>query len=457
MPDRKSILIIEDDLALTQIYKDYLRAEPYDVDIALTGTEGIELARELDPDAIVLDMRLPDMSGFEVLKEARRDNWRAGIVVVTAHGTVDVAVSAMQAGAADFLTKPFDDERLIVTVRNCLERQELTDLVRTYRDRFDRDGFAGFIGGSLPMQEVYRIIESAAPSNASVFITGESGTGKELCAEALHGHGTRSDRPFIAINCGAIPHELMESEIFGHVKGAFTGALAEREGAARRANGGTLFLDEVCEMDPDLQVKLLRFVQTGQFQKVGGNVTESVDVRFIAATNRDPLFEVEAGRFREDLFYRLHVIPISMPPLRDRGADIARLAETFLLQAAEAEGKKFRAIDEDAQKLITEYPWPGNVRQMENVIRNAVVLGRGPTLTGAMIEPALKLETRSEPVATPKSTGTSRPAIRPLHEIEMEAIDDAIRVCDGNVTRAAAHLEISPATVYRRLKARQSG
>ena len=456
MTVRKSILIIEDDLALTQIYKDYLRDEPYDVEIALTGSEGIELARELDPDAIILDMRLPDISGLEVLEQANQENWRAGIVVVTAHGTVDVAVSAMQAGAADFLTKPFDDERLIVTVRNCLERQELNDLVKTYRDRFERDGFAGFIGSSLPMQEIYRIIESAASSKASVFISGESGTGKELCAAALHTEGARHNGPFVAINCGAIPRELMESEIFGHVKGAFTGAHAEREGAARRADGGTLFLDEICEMDQELQVKLLRFVQTGQFQKVGDSATESVDVRFVAATNRDPMAEVAAGRFREDLFYRLHVIPIEMPPLRDRGADIVRLAETFLLRAAAAEGKRFTAINDGARELIAEYPWPGNVRQMENVIRNAVVLGSGPTLTRDMIEPALKLESQTPATETPAPANASRPAIRPLHEIEMEAIEAAIKACDGNVTRAAVMLEISPATVYRRLKDRRS-
>lgn len=457
MATRKSILIIEDDLALTQIYKDYLRDESYDIEIALTGSEGIELAEELEPDAIVLDMRLPDMSGIDILDHARARRWSATVVVVTAHGTVDVAVAAMQAGASDFLTKPFDDERLVITLRNALERRELKNLIDGYRKQLERDGLGGLIGAAPEMQAIYRIIESAASSRASIFISGESGTGKELCAEALHAQGTRADKPFVAINCGAIPHELMESEIFGHVKGAFTGAFAEREGAAKRADGGTLFFDEVCEMDLDLQVKLLRFVQTGQFQKVGGDATESVDVRIVSATNRNPQAEVAAGRFREDLFYRLHVVPIEMPPLRSRDRDVERLAEIFLERAADSEGKTFYAIAEDARRLIVAYDWPGNVRQLENVILNAVVLGDGPELTAAMIEPAMRLDQRTRPAAAAKSQReTGRPAIRPLREIEMEAIVSAIDACDGNVVRAAAALEVSPATLYRRLKRKSS-
>lgn len=457
MTDRKSILIIEDDFALTQIYRDYLRDEPYDVEVALTGTEGLEIANQLQPDAIVLDMRLPDMSGIDVLEVARAEEWQSEIVVVTAHGTVDVAVAAMQAGAADFLTKPFDEERLVFTLRNCLERHTLAGLVQDYRARFERDSFVDFIGSDEQMQSVYRVIESAAPSNASVFITGESGTGKELCAQALHRVGNRDHGPFVPINCAAIPRELMESEIFGHVKGAFTGALSDRNGAAQRADGGILFLDEVCEMALDLQVKLLRFLQTSQFQKVGSEKPETVDVRIVSATNRDPLAEVQAGQFREDLYYRLHVVPIHMPPLRERGDDVIRLAEAFLARAAAEERKTFSDIDKNARHLIADHDWPGNVRQLENVIRNAVVLGNGPTLTAAMIEPALRLDQRSrrDPVQIGQATTSTQPAIRPLHEVEMEAIDHAITACGGNVVRAAAFLEVSPATLYRRLKQRK--
>lgn len=456
MSNRKSILIIEDDYALTQIYRDYLRAEPYDIEVALTGSEGIDLARSLNPDVIVLDMRLPDMSGLDVLDTAKAGQWSAAIVVVTAHGTIDVAVSAMQKGAADFLTKPFDEERFIVTIENCLRRHDLEVLVNHYRERYERSAFADFVGAADEMQAVYRIIESAAPSKASVFITGESGTGKELCASALHQSGPRANASFVPINCAAIPRELMESEIFGHVKGAFTGAATDRDGAAKRADGGTLFLDEVCEMDLDLQVKLLRFLQTGQFQKVGGEKLETVDVRIVSATNRDPLAEVEAGRFREDLYYRLHVVPIHMPPLRDRGDDVVQLAELFLARAAEEETKSFREIDPDAKDLILSYGWPGNVRQLENVIRNAVVLGDGPLLTAAMIEPAIRLDRRAPNPQLPplRSESATQPAIRPLHEVEMEAIMAAIASCDGNVVRAAAFLEVSPATLYRRLKQR---
>jgi len=457
-PDgRASVLIIEDDLALSQLYVDYLRGEPYDVRSALTGGEGIDLAEEDPPDLVVLDVRLPDMSGLDVLKHAKQQGWPATFVVVTAHGTVDVAVAAMQAGAADFLTKPFDDERLIVTLRNALDRHRLTQIVDTYRETLDRQSYAGLIGGSLAMQSVYRTIESAARSAASVFITGESGTGKELCAQALHDQGPRADAPFIAINCGAIPRELMESEIFGHVKGAFTGAVADREGAAAQADGGTLFLDEICEMDLDLQVKLLRFIQTGQFRKVGGNRTETVDVRFVSATNRDPLAEVAAGRMREDLFYRLHVVPIHMPPLRDRDQDIEMLAARFLNDAAREEGKTFTGIDDDARASILAHDWPGNVRQMENVIRTAVVLGDGPTLTAAMLGPALNLDRHGAARPAPASTSatSTRPQIRPMWQVEMEAIDVALEASNGNVVRAAAALEISPATLYRRLKDRK--
>ena len=329
------------------------------------------------------------------------------------------------------------------------------------KDQFERDQFHGFIGASLPMQAVYRIIESAAPSSATVFITGESGTGKEVCAQAIHEEGNRHDKPFIALNCAAIPRDLMESEIFGHIKGAFTGASAERQGAASLANGGTLFLDEIGEMDMDLQSKLLRFVQTGTFQKVGSSKTEKVDVRFICATNRDPLDMVNEGRFREDLYYRLHVIPIQLPPLSERGEDVLKIAEHFLQKFSNEEGKSFTGFSPEVIEILQQYQWPGNIRELLNVLRNTVVLNSGNIVDAAMLPPPLnkplnevqaKVEPRQPAAVEVSSPDTSQAEIRPLWQVEKETILHAIEKADGNVPRAAAMLEVSPSTVYRKLQ-----
>ena len=304
------------------------------------------------------------------------------------------------------------------------------------------------------MQAVYRTIDAASASKATIFITGESGTGKEVCAEAIHQKSPRRDAPFVAINCAAIPKELMESEIFGHVKGAFTGAIGDREGAAARADGGTLFLDEVCEMPLDLQVKLLRFVQLGSFMKVGGTEMRQVDVRFICATNRDPLHEVEAGHFREDLYYRLHVIPLHMPPLRDRERDVLDLANHFLASFAAEEGKAFQGFAPDVEALLMTYDWPGNVRQLQNVLRNIVVLNEGAVVERDML-PDLLL--RSAPTVTVHRQPAGQPhtdtpgGIRPLAVVEREAIEAAVQAAGGNIPRAAALLEVSPSTIYRKL------
>lgn len=463
------LLLVEDDPPLARVYQEYLKSEPYDVVHAETGKEALKALGEGTFDALVLDVQLPDMSGLEILKKLSQENTRTAVVVITAHGSINMAVDAMREGAADFLMKPFNAERLIFTLRNALERQELKGIVQILKKDFTRDTYCGFIGKSLPMQAVYRIIDSAAPSKATVFITGESGTGKEVCAEALHSQSPRADKPFIALNCGAIPQELMESEIFGHVKGAFTGAHANRDGAATLANGGTLFLDEVCEMDLSLQVKLLRFIQTGGFQRVGNSNVEKVDVRFVCATNKDPWEQVEKGTFREDLYFRLHVIPIHLPPLRDRGEDILTIAGRFLTEFAAEEGKAFQAFDDEAAATLSRFSWTGNVRQLQNVIRNVVVLHDGDTVTVDMLPPPLgatpgqaRAAGTVRPSSAPLMPSNARPAdkgeapgkivIRPLWQVEQELINAAISQCDGNVSRAAALLELSPSTVYRRLR-----
>jgi DNA-binding NtrC family response regulator len=290
-----------------------------------------------------------------------------------------------------------------------------------------------------------------------VLVTGESGTGKELCAQAIHQLSPRRGGPFVAVNCGAIPRELMESEMFGHVKGAFTGAIGSRDGAITRAKGGTLFLDEICEMDLSLQVKLLRVLQSGEFQKVGGSETEHADLRYVCATNRDPWTEVQAGRFREDLYYRLHVVPCAMPPLRERDEDVLLIARHFLAAYATEEGKAFTDFDEDAVRALRRYPWPGNIRELQNVLRNAVLFNQGGLVTEAMLnrlDPAAAARPASiatlSAVPRPGSTAAASGAIKPLWLVEKEAIEEAIALCNGNIPRAAALLEVNPSTIYRR-------
>ena len=449
------VFLVEDSQTLAMLYQDYLHAEPYRIMHFALGRPVLELLEQQLPDVVLLDLELPDISGMEILKFIRERHLPCTVVVVTAHGSVDVAVDAMRQGAFDFLTKPFDSKRLITTVNNAVKHQQLCYLVDSYREQYDRAAFGGFLGSSLPMQAVYRVLESAAPSKATVFITGESGTGKEVCAETLHRLSPRKDKPLVVLNCAAIPHDLIESEIFGHVKGAFTGAQADREGAAARADGGTLFLDEICEMQLDLQSKLLRFIQTGCFQRVGSSRQDRVDVRFVCATNRDPLVEVQAGRFREDLYYRLHVIPVILPPLRERGSDVLQIARHFLQQFAKEEQKQFLSFSPEVETLLADYPWPGNVRQLQNIIRNIVVLHEGDKVLPAMLPPPLNqmIPNRAAEVVTVlpvvQSVETGSP-IRPMWLVEKETIEQAIAQCDGNIPQAAGLLELSPSTIYRK-------
>ena len=474
MNDKKNrcILLVEDELSLARIYEEYLRDEPYEIIHVDTGKGALNLINSRGLDAVILDLRLPDMNGIDVLQHIQTHHPDLSVVVITAHGSINVAVQAMQLGAADFLLKPFDPERLIYTLRNTLERQKLSHIVKAFQNEFDRGEYEGFVGSSLVMQAVYKTIDAAGPSSASVFITGESGTGKEVCAEAIHVKSKRRDKPFIALNCAAIPHDLIESEIFGHVKGGFTGAVADRDGAATLANGGTLFLDEVCEMDQSLQAKLLRFIQTRTFHKVGSSSPETVDVRFVSATNKDPWSEVEGGNFREDLYFRLHVIPIALPPLRERNGDILEIAQMFLLQYSHEEGKQFRQFDTEAEMAIMQHPWPGNVRELQNTLRNAVVLNSGDTVTLDMM-PQLHAasggvralpygaDSSRKPPAPGSNGGSGEPAgnvsIQSLWQVEKNHIQRAMDLSGGNVSRAAAMLEIGTSTLYRRLKEFEEG
>ncbi len=508
------LLLVEDRLSIARCYREFLSTEGCDIHHVDNGREAISALSEASYSIVLLDLQLPDIDGYIVLEHIKEEKLSCEVVVITAHGSYEVSKRVINMGATDYLEKPFSADRLRITVRNALSRQKLSKDI----DRF-KNGFGNFIGSCVAMQAVYRIIESAASSKASVFITGESGTGKEVCAEALHQHSDRKDKHCVTLNCAAIPRDLMESEIFGHVKGAFTGAVANHDGAASQANGGTLFLDEIGEMDLGLQSKFLRLIQTGQFQKVGSNKVETVDIRFVAATNRDPLQQIADGSFRGDLYYRLNVIPIHMPPLRERGEDILDISKLYLSKYADQEGKQFNRFSSDARELLLSYSWPGNVRQLLNVLHNAVILNDAEIITADMLPIQLgdtddKPSTISEPYTEPSTlshtaninpldnieqasnkeiSAHSSPAgqnehtaiqaqrkeaivnasivskntdyqslplpnhipqsiedIRPLWQIEMEAIERAIELCSGNVTHAAKLLGVSPSTIYRK-------
>lgn len=455
-----TILLIEDEPSLALTYEEYLRRASYGVTVAQNGADAMACLRQFRPDAIVLDLHLPDIDGIELLRQARALYPHVPVVVVTADASPQVALAAMREGATDFILKPFNAPRLTLTLRHTLERQALEQELTEWRQALGHSRYYDFIGQSPPMQAVYRIIESVAASKACVFITGESGTGKELAAQALHQSSPRRAHSIISINCGAIPHDLLESTLFGHVKGAFTGAVNDATGAAKAADGGTLFLDEVCELPLELQVKLLRFLQTSEVTPVGGSKAEKVDVRIVAATNRNPQAEVKAGRLREDLYYRLHVVPLDMPPLRERDDDVLLLAEHFLQKFSDEEGKDFTNIAPEAASLLRRADWPGNVRQLENVVRSIVVMHQGPSLTLAMLPE--ELQTSARTIADYQPSATAAPqlvalAVKPLWQMEKEAILQALSLTQNDVARAATLLEVSPSTLYRKLHSWRRG
>jgi len=470
-------LLVEDSASIGAIYSSNLRNEGGKVTHVQSGLDALTELTRWQPDLLVLDIQLPDMSGMDILATVQQRHPEISIIMITAYGSIDIAVDAMRAGAFDFLVKPFDAKRLSITVRNALKQRQLINLVANYESSLPKHNYQGFIGESLAMQAVYKTIDCVASSKASVFIVGESGTGKEVCAQAVHDSGIRKSKPFVALNCAAIPKELIESEIFGHTKGAFTGATSNRDGAATRAHGGTLFLDEICEMELDLQSKLLRFIQTGVFQRVGGSQEECVDVRFISATNKQPWNEVAAGSFREDLFYRLHVIPIELPPLRMRNNDCLLIAQQLLIDYSEEEGKAFTGFDSKAIEIMNNYSWPGNVRMLQNVIRQIVVLNNAELVTSAMLpielqqagpqllayDDYLNLSPSRDnlPTLVSHGSGNVKPEqaliisniegnIMPLWQSEKQLIENAIAHCNGNVPKAAVLLDISASTIYRK-------
>lgn len=454
MTAKPRLLLVEDTPSILHLYHEFLVKLDIELIDATTGAQALASLHETIPDVVLLDLELPDTNGIAILRAIQAKKLPSSVIVVTAHGSVKTAVEAMREGAYDFIVKPFAPDRLIITVRNALERRRLETLAAA-NDIAKSGRFCEMLGASLPMRAVYNVIENAAASRATVFVTGESGTGKELCAQAIHRLSPRRDGPFVAVNCGAIPKELMESEMFGHVRGAFTGAVGNRAGALARADGGTLFLDEICELEPALQVKLLRVIQSGEFQKVGGSEIEHADVRYVCATNRDPWKEVQAGRFREDLYYRLHVVPCAMPPLRERDDDVLLLARHFLAAYSAEEGKSFADFDDGALVALRRHTWPGNIRELQNLLRNVVLFNQGETVTEAMLERLGRGQSAAAPAPIANLRRAEREpggsaAVRPLWLVEKEAIEEALDVCGGNVPRAAALLEINPSTIYRR-------
>ena len=480
----ESVLLVEDTPSLSMVYQSALERSGLAVNPVFSAREALATFRKHQNKLILLDLMLPDGNGLDILSEIHEKSPLSKVVVITANGSINRAVEAMRGGAFDFLVKPFDDRRLLSAVENAIKSMAL-DAVEA---RSGTSGAAraqevgGFLGSSPVMQRIYAMIGSIGRSTATVFITGESGTGKEIAAQAIHRQSLRHKGPFIAINCGAIPKDLLESEVFGHLKGSFTGAISDKIGAAAAADGGTLFLDEICEMDLALQTKLLRFLQTSMIQPVGAVEPRKVDVRIVCATNRDPLEEVRSGRFREDLYYRLHVVPIQMPPLRDRGADVIEIAEKLIERFASEEGKGFRRLSAQAAQTLLAFSWPGNVRQLENVLRNAVVLNDGVELELSML-PRNLLQSEAFSDIGPGS----RDVVEPIHgrrsyaptlvtnnvadltsapdrtlrslvgttlaDVEREFIEITIEECDGSIPRAARVLDVSPSTLYRKREA----
>lgn len=471
---KPSILIIEDIASLSLAYAGDLESAGFQSIIVDSLASANEQLRGHVFDAILLDLQLPDGNGLDWLNDNQDIVARNSIIVATADGSINRAIEAMRLGAYDFMVKPLAPSRLVAAVDSAVQNKTVQEPIEIEKVApAQQPGFAGFVGNCAPMRTIYKQIENISRSKATIFITGESGTGKEVCADAIHSSGPRAKKPFVAINCGAIPEDLMESELFGHLKGSFTGAISDRVGAVQAAHGGTLFLDEICEMELKLQVKLLRFIQTGTVQRVGATKTENVDVRIICATNRDPLTEVKAGRFREDLYYRLAVVPIELPPLRARGDDILLLANEFLDRYADEEGKRFTTMEPALVQALQMHRWPGNVRELQNLMRRSAVMCDGPIL-GVEILPEFippdEIEhVKSQPLQINPANleAAAMQAIesanqmaaltnmdwmdgRTLDQIEQMVVEQAISKCGGSVTKAAKILDVSPSTLYRK-------
>lgn len=475
--NKPRILFVDDEPLILSSLKRVASKLDVDIVTAGSGALALEILAKQPVDVIVSDMKMPEMDGIQLFEQVAKLSPETVRIILTGCDDMTMVLSAINQGRVwGYLQKPWDNNELIITLKQALELQQILaerTLMRRTIDQFQqyrKTNFEGFIGDSVPMQFVYSFIEQCSSSNASVFITGPSGSGKEVAAQAIHRLSKRSKEGFIALNCAAIPSELMESEVFGHIKGAFSGAVSNRDGAATLANKGTLFLDEIGEMDINLQAKLLRFIQTGQFQRVGSGKVEQVDIRFICATNRDPYSAIAEHKLREDLFYRLNVISIFLPPLCERGNDTIQLAEHFLTHYSKIEGKDFAGFSSQGKQLITNQSWPGNVRQLQNIIHSAVVMSEGPLISDTILKqqladnfnpqpstPALPKKTSHYDVQAANNTKLNNVSqtdteIISLEKVERYAIEQAILVCQDNIVKAASELGVSPSTLYRKIQ-----
>ncbi|MBA2078755.1 MAG: DNA-binding response regulator [Rhodanobacter sp. 68-29] len=451
----KRILVVDNEAKMRRILELSLRNMGHEVLQAGEGEEALRLLERESCDLVLTDLRMPRMDGIELLKALRARGDDVPVIMLTAYGTIETAVSAMKLGAADYIIRPFEMETIELAVTRVLEMQAVQRENRFLRDELSR-GWGEFVGVSDSMQALYRLLEQVAPTRSSVFIVGETGTGKELVARALHQASNRSGL-FVPINCAAIPTDLLESELFGHAKGAFTGALRDRVGKCELSSGGTLFLDEITEMPPVLQAKLLRVLQDGSIERLGANTPIAVDLRVIAATNRDPLRAVEEGRLRRDLYFRLNVVRVDVPLLRERSGDIPLLAEHFLHQYARELGRSTPQLSAQALQRLEQYNWPGNVRELENLIERAMVLCRGDEIGIEHFPPEISHANPAtafiaSETAT-KSDVTTSLAMKPQVEaIERHLIAAALARSDGNKAAAARLLEVSERALWYKLK-----
>lgn len=444
MTVRGRILVVDDESNARNALAEILKEEGYGVETAADGFKGLSRFSDFSPDLVLTDLKMPGMDGVQLLKKVRELDGGLPVIVMTAFGAVDTAVQAMRAGAVDYLTKPINMDELLLVVERALEQNRLRREANELRSQLEeRYRFDNVIGSSPKMQQVFKVVSQVAPSRATILLTGESGTGKELVAAAIHQRSTRHDGPFVKLHCAALAEGLLESELFGHERGAFTGAERRREGRFEAAHGGTLFLDEIGEISPATQVKLLRVLQEHEFERVGGNQTLSVDTRLIAATNRDLKAMVAAGRFREDLFYRLNVINVHLPALRERPSDVPALATHFLRRFASENGKRVDRISDAALARLAGYAWPGNVRELENVVERAVVLAEE-----GMIEPA------HLPADVLPNTDGGEPIIpgSSMADIERYAILTTLEAQGGSTSKAADVLGISVRKIQYKLQ-----
>ena len=447
------ILTVDDDPHLLALIEHHMAEWGY----AHAGAcSSAEMWAEIDraiPAAILLDVALGDTDGVALVTLIRERMPSVPIIMITGHATVAVAVKSLKNGAYDFLCKPLDFDRLHIEIDKAVRQNRLVLEVQALRGAAERTDFHGMVGRSGAMREVYRLVETVGPTDAAVLILGETGTGKELAARAIHACSQRCQGPFVAVNAPAIPHELIESALFGHEKGAFTGAHQTHIGYCEQANGGTLFLDEICEMDYEVQAKLLRFLQDHVVQRVGASSGQAVDVRVVAATNRDPTVQIQNRRLREDFYYRLSVVSISLAPLRERTGDIGLLIHHFLRLAAAKYGRKMSLISSEAMRRLRAYDWPGNIRQLENFIRQVVIMHDEAELTTEMLPSEVREATQClSPQSAAEAPAVPHNAIPSIPEMERHLILEALELTSGSISEAAKHLGLSVATLYRKIK-----